>query len=145
MVIADAGYLVISHSPSDFVTRRSVEHEYIHIVINPIFDENEELMYESGKEFYGFIASQAKESFSPDEIAILWEHVLKETFARVLTLRLYDPSTDKLRSQLAALEEKGYFLAEEINNCIENFEVRRPTIEEFIPECLSSIGNSREN
>ncbi len=145
MVIADAGYLVIRPPYSDFATRRLVEHEYIHIVINPILDENKELVYESGKTFYGVIASQAEESLSPDEIAFLWEHVLKETFAQVLTLHLYDPSTDKLRSELVALEGEGYFLAEEINNCIEIFEVGRQTIEEFIPECLSSIENSKEN
>jgi hypothetical protein len=143
MVIADAGYLVVRPPYSDFATRRLVKYGYIHIVINPIFDEHEEFMHESAKAFYGFIASQAEESLSPDEIAFLWEHVLKETFAQVLTLHLHDPSTDKLRSQLAALERKGYFLAEEINNCIENFEVERQTIEESIPECLSSIGNSK--
>ena len=145
MVIADAGYLVIRPPYSDFATRRLVEHEYIHIVINPILDENEELMYESGKAFYGVIASQAENSLSSDEIAFLWEHVLKETFAHALTLHLCDPSTDKLRSQLIALEGEGYFLAEEINDCIENFEVGRQIIEEFIPECLSSIGNGKEN
>ncbi|HIE12892.1 MAG TPA: DUF4932 domain-containing protein [Desulfotomaculum sp.] len=145
MVIADAGYLIIGSPYSDFATRRLVEHEYIHIVINPILGENEGLVYESGKAFYGVIASQAEESLSPDEIAFLWEHILKETFARVLTLHLHDPSTDKLRRELAALEEEGHFLAGEINDCIENFEVGRQTIEEFIPECLSSIGNSKEN
>ena len=145
MVIADVGYLVISHSPSDFITRRLVENEYIHTVINPILDENEELVYESGKAFYGVIAAQSQESLSPDEIAFLWEYTLKETFARVLTLHLYNPSTDRLHSELSALEGEGYFPAEEINNCIENFEVGRQTIEEFIPECLSSIGNSEED
>lgn len=143
MAIDGIGYVVVSTGHPDELLKKTLAHEYLHTVVTPVLEENEELVQEAGKAVWCVLTSKATEPLSADEMELIWATLVGETFVRVLSLHLDGLSAEEKDIELAKLECEGYFAAEEVDDLMNSAGIKGHTVRQVIPEFLESVRDAR--
>ncbi len=144
VMMGDVGYLVIAPPAGDEQLAKLVEHEYMHIVVNPVCDANAALEAECGEAYSDRVASRVGDALSAEEVAFLWRALFREALVQVLSLHIEGTPAEERRPHLEALERQGCSFVHEMDTCVEKALAGGGPVEEMIPACLRCIGQGQE-
>jgi hypothetical protein len=135
--IGDTNYVVSGPWPFRTIPVQTIQHEYLHSIINPLVLRNKVLVDKSASLF-----DLVKEKVVPKAYGV-WNTVVVECLINAIVIRLL-PCGENLRKLAVYLKRSdGFILVDHFNKKLREFELKEIVIEEYIPEMLTSV-NVRE-